>query len=264
MKRFSLLEILIPLWSVRHSNPMHSHCAASKMRGGLPFLAVPGPISYKRSCKKCCLANSFAIIKKMVKVVVLCPPSSPSPLSSLWNIFCDDMDIYFSLCASERAGIIICAYLRHKYPNNPTHIHSSGVVHLNQRWQSGYSIPQNALVHMFSAVVFFNTVFDLCSSTASSSWNLARMPCVAAAAAAVARWLCNNSGHILPLCSMLVGKLLVKGAERPAIVNSCLLCFPLWLDKAGSASLITGQASAYPTTSAFSALSTPLLPSLQY
>lgn len=62
---------------------MHSHCAASKMQEGLPFLAVPGPISYKRSCKKCCLANSFAIIKKMVKVVVLCPPTyAPSFLHS--------------------------------------------------------------------------------------------------------------------------------------------------------------------------------------
>ena len=50
-----------------------------RCEGGFPFLAVPGPISYKRSCKKCCLANSFAIIKKMVKVVVLCPPSHTHP-----------------------------------------------------------------------------------------------------------------------------------------------------------------------------------------
>lgn len=55
---------------------------------------------------------------------------------------------------------------------------------------------------------------------------------------------CNNSGHILPLSRMLAGRLLVKGAERTAIVNSCLRCIPLWLDKAGSACLITGQASA--------------------
>lgn len=67
---------------------------------------------------------------------------------------------------------------------------------------------------------------------------------------------CNDSGHILPLNLMLVGTLLVKGSERTAIVNSCLHCIPLWLDKAGSACLITGQASACPTTSAFCALST--------
>lgn len=69
---------------------------------------------------------------------------------------------------------------------------------------------------------------------------------------------CNNLGHILPLSRTLVGRLLVKGAERTAIVNSCLRCIPLWLDKAGSACLITGQASACPTTSALSTSSPPL------
>lgn len=85
MKRFSLLEILIPLWSVRHSNPVPSHCAASQMQvggggGGVPFRAVPGPITYTRSCKKRCLANSFAIIKKTAKVVVVVPPHHHHPL----------------------------------------------------------------------------------------------------------------------------------------------------------------------------------------
>lgn len=51
-------------------------------RGASLFLAVPGPVSYKRSCKERCLANSFAIIKKMVKVVVLPPLPPPSLFSS--------------------------------------------------------------------------------------------------------------------------------------------------------------------------------------
>lgn len=61
-----------------------------RCKGGFPFSLCQAPISYKRSCKKCCLANSFAIIKKMVKVVVLCPPpftSSYSEISFVMWIF---------------------------------------------------------------------------------------------------------------------------------------------------------------------------------
>lgn len=207
MKRFSLLEILIPLWSARHSNPMHSHCAASKMRGGLPFLAVPGPISYKHSCKICCLANSFAIIKEMVKVVVP-PPPHARPFLTLKYLLWWYGYLLFTLCQRAWRNNHMCILNgTDRYPNNPTHIHSSGVVHLNQRWQLGYSIPQNALVHMFSVVVFFNTVFDLCNSTASSSWVLQNAMCCSGAMA------CNNRGHILPLSRMLLGKLLVEGLK---------------------------------------------------
>lgn len=59
------------------------------MRGGWAslFLAVPGPVSYKRSCKERCLANSFAIIKKTVKVVVLWPTLPPNLLFFLKYLF---------------------------------------------------------------------------------------------------------------------------------------------------------------------------------